>query len=238
MESIKIGRKNVQMIAHRGLSGVEVENTYPAFLAAANRSFYGIECDVRKTKDKKFITFHDSDLKRLANIDRKIKDITFEELIKIPLRSKYATGDEYSHITLLADFLDVCNRYHKVAIIELKDKFLKRDITKIIKLIETKGMQHATKLITFHPIHLKIIRDLSLQMSIQYLVEKYHDSVLFDCQKYHTDVSVYYRNLTKDMIDLFHSVNVKVGTWTIDNPVDALMMMDWGVDFITSNILE
>jgi glycerophosphoryl diester phosphodiesterase len=238
MESIKIGRKNVYMIAHRGLSSVEVENTYAAFLAAANRSFYGIECDVRKTKDKKYVTFHDVDLKRLANINKKIKEITYDELIKIPLNSKYATGSVYSHVVLLEDFLDLCNKYHKVAIVELKDKFLTRDISKILKLIEKKGMSHAVKLITFHPIHLKMIRDMNLQIGIQYLVEKYQDSILFDCQKYHTDVSMYYRNLTKDMVDLFHSVNVKVGTWTIDNPVDALMMMDWGVDYITSNSLE
>ncbi|HOI46171.1 MAG TPA: glycerophosphodiester phosphodiesterase family protein [Bacilli bacterium] len=238
MESIKAGHKHVQMIAHRGLSGLEVENTYPAFLAAANRSFYGIECDVRKTKDKKFVTFHDADLKRLGGIEKKVREMTFAELLNVPLKSRFSSGDSYSRICLFEDYLDICKRYHKVAIIELKDRFLIRDITKILKLIEKKEMMHMVKLITFHPIHLKLIRDLNLHIEVQYLVEKYQDSVLFHCQKFHTDVSMYYRNVSKDMIDLFHSLNIKVATWTIDNPVDALMMMDWGVDYITSNILE
>ena len=49
----------VQMIAHRGLSGLALENTNEAFLAAAKRNFYGIETDVRITKDGKFILCHE-----------------------------------------------------------------------------------------------------------------------------------------------------------------------------------
>ena len=41
MDTVKIKAKGVKMIAHRGLSGIERENTYPAFVAAANRSYYG-----------------------------------------------------------------------------------------------------------------------------------------------------------------------------------------------------
>ena len=39
------------MIAHRGVSGLEKENTMPAFVAAGNRSYYGIETDIHKTAD-------------------------------------------------------------------------------------------------------------------------------------------------------------------------------------------
>ena len=238
MDSIRISKKNVYMIAHRGLSGIEIENTYPAFLAAANKSFYGIECDIRKTKDKKYITFHDQDLKRLSGNDVKVKNATYEQLRQIPLRTSSHPEDEYNRVTLFEDYLEMCKRYHKVAIIELKDKFLKRDIGKILKIIEKKEMLEFTKIITFHNFQLKLIRDLNLKIGIQILVNKYTDSVLFDCQKYHLDVSMYYENLSKDIVDLFHSFNIKVGAWTIDNPVDALMVMDWGVDFVTSNILE
>ena len=33
------------MIAHRGVSGLELENTCAAFVAAGNRSYFGIETD-------------------------------------------------------------------------------------------------------------------------------------------------------------------------------------------------
>lgn len=44
-------KKNAKMVAHRGLSGIERENTLLAFVAAGNRSYWGIECDVHVTKD-------------------------------------------------------------------------------------------------------------------------------------------------------------------------------------------
>ena len=51
MNTIKIDKKDAKIIAHRGLSGIETENTNAAFIAAGNRSYYGIETDVHKTLD-------------------------------------------------------------------------------------------------------------------------------------------------------------------------------------------
>ena len=38
MDTIKIENKTVKMVAHRGLSGIEKENTCSAFVAACNRA--------------------------------------------------------------------------------------------------------------------------------------------------------------------------------------------------------
>ena len=46
MNTIKFDKKNVKVIAHRGLSGIETENTNSAFVAAGNRSYFGIETDI------------------------------------------------------------------------------------------------------------------------------------------------------------------------------------------------
>lgn len=51
MDTIKIDRNNVRLIAHRGLIGLEKENTCAAFVAAGNReSIFGIETDVHHTR--------------------------------------------------------------------------------------------------------------------------------------------------------------------------------------------
>ena len=73
------------MIAHRGVSGLEKENTCSAFVAAGNRSYYGIETDVHLTADGRFIICHDNDLKRVAGEDVTIENTTFDELRKIVL---------------------------------------------------------------------------------------------------------------------------------------------------------
>ena len=42
MNTIKFDNKTTRMTAHRGLSGLERENTASAFVAAGNRNYYGI----------------------------------------------------------------------------------------------------------------------------------------------------------------------------------------------------
>ena len=38
MNTVKIDKKGIKMVAHRGVSGLECENTNAAFVAAGNRS--------------------------------------------------------------------------------------------------------------------------------------------------------------------------------------------------------
>ena len=85
-DSMKVPCKKAKMIAHRGLSGLELENTNAAFVAAGQRSFYGIETDTQRTKDGHFIAFHDGELDRMMGVSIKICDITLEELRKYQMK--------------------------------------------------------------------------------------------------------------------------------------------------------
>ena len=67
MTTIKLGDKQVKLVAHRGLSALEKENTCSAFVAAGNReSIFGIETDVHRTKDGQFVLFHDDNTQRVG----------------------------------------------------------------------------------------------------------------------------------------------------------------------------
>ena len=66
MNTTKFKKGNVRVIAHRGLSGIERENTNAAFVAAGNRSYYGIETDIHRTADGRFVVCHDNDLFRVS----------------------------------------------------------------------------------------------------------------------------------------------------------------------------
>ena len=81
MNTIKFENKgNVKMVAHRGVSGLERENTCPAFVAAGVKTYYGIETDVHVTLDGKYIIVHDDDLKRVAGLDMTIEGSNFDDL--------------------------------------------------------------------------------------------------------------------------------------------------------------
>ena len=73
-DTVKLGA-GVRMIAHRGVSGLERENTNAAFVAASNRSYFGIETDVHVTRDGKFIIHHDDNIKRMTGVDAVIEEV-------------------------------------------------------------------------------------------------------------------------------------------------------------------
>ena len=70
----------MRIYAHRGASGDFPEGSKQAYLAAIEQGADGFECDVRLTKDKQIICYHDKDAKRLANLDLEIAKSTYNQL--------------------------------------------------------------------------------------------------------------------------------------------------------------
>ena len=70
----------MRIYAHRGASGEFAEGSQAAYMAAIEQGCDGFECDVRLTKDKQIICYHDKDAKRLSNLDLKIADTNYDQL--------------------------------------------------------------------------------------------------------------------------------------------------------------
>ena len=71
--------------AHRGLHDSEkAENSLSAFKAAVDHGF-GIELDVRLSKDNKLVVFHDDTLDRICGREGKVRDFTAAELATFKL---------------------------------------------------------------------------------------------------------------------------------------------------------
>jgi glycerophosphoryl diester phosphodiesterase len=70
-------------IAHRGLHSDEIkENTAAAFKAAVDAG-YGFEFDVRVSADDVPVIAHDSSLKRVFGVDRRVEEMTAAELTEL-----------------------------------------------------------------------------------------------------------------------------------------------------------
>ena len=65
-DTVRLSSGTCRFVAHRGLSGLETENTCAAFLAAGLRGYWGIETDVHPTADGRFVCCHDADLRRVS----------------------------------------------------------------------------------------------------------------------------------------------------------------------------
>ena len=52
------------------------------------------------------------------------------------------------------------------------------------------------------------------------------------------DLDIAWPGLTEERIRACHEKGIKVNCWTVDDPAKAEELIAWGVDYITSDILE
>lgn len=239
MNTIKVDRKNVRMVAHRGLSGIERENTCSAFIAAANRSYYGIETDIRRTKDGKFVVSHDMTLERVAGENIPVEEVTFAVLKDVVLFDKDGTKDRADlRPCSLENYISICKKYEKHSVLELKSDFTEQEILRITEIIDSFDYSDRVTYISFIYTNLEKLRAIRPHQSVQYLFSEVTDDVIEKVTAAHMDVDVRYTSLTEENIKAFHDAGLKVNCWTVDNKDDAERLVGWGVDYITSNILE
>ena len=242
MDTIKVGCNQVKMIAHRGLSHIERENTNAAFIAAGNRSYFGIETDVHKTSDGQFILIHDSLTGRVTNqtIDVDVDATEYDTLKQIVLSDLDGSLDRQDlRIPLLTDYIRICKKYEKICVLEIKGVFPRFDLEQLVEIIGQEEYLESVIFISFGIENCIVLRELLPDSQIQWLTSKeLTEENKQNLYRYHLDLDIKYELLTKDIVDELHAKNVQINCWTCDNRQDAEALIEMGVDYITTNILE
>ena len=155
--------------AHRGLHGDGVaENSMTAFRLAVEAG-YGIELDVRLSRDGRLVVFHDDTLDRVTDAAGRVDSKDYSELCEISLSKTSDTIPLFSDVLKLVD--------GKVPLlIELKEDAGKYGVTE--KTLETlKGYSGPYIIESFNPLALGRVKKLEPDilrgiLSMNYLSEK------------------------------------------------------------------
>ena len=140
MNTIKIETGSTKMIAHRGLSGLETENTCAAFVAAGNRSYFGIETDIHRTGDGNFILLHDDNTARVGCDNIQVEESSYASLRSLRLCDKEGgKGRADLRLPSLEEYISICRNYEKVCVLELKSDFTEPEIKTILSRIKAMG---------------------------------------------------------------------------------------------------
>ncbi len=239
MNTIKFDKRNVRMVAHRGLSGIEVENTNSAFVAAGNRSYYGIETDIHITSDGNFIIGHDDNYNRLSGEEIYLEKENLETLQNIVFFDKDGVKDRVDlRPSRLENYIKICKKYEKHAVLELKSNFTKEQIARIIEIIKEYDYLDNTTFISFIYENLQLVKEILPSQSAQYLFWKVTDEEIARLSRDKIDVDVWCKELTREQIDACHKAGLTVNCWTVDTKEEGEKLAEWGIDYITSNILE
>jgi glycerophosphoryl diester phosphodiesterase len=218
------------VIAHRGASGYEPENTLIAFRAAVALKADAIECDVQLCGSGELVVFHDRKLKRITGARGKIKRKKLAEL-----RSLDAGKGE--HIPTLKEVLDELDG-HICINVELKSRrtavAAAQDIRNSIRTGHWKtddffiSSFYFRELRRFHEIFPEIPVALLFKRKPRRLKKRikiltpFAASLDAECVK-----PAWVRHV--------HDHGLKVYIWTVDDPERAAELRTMGVDGFFSN---
>ena len=229
----------VKMIAHRGLSGICLENTNPAFVLAGEKSYYGIETDVHVTKDGKFIIVHDDNLIRVAGLDICVEETDFDTLRALRFKDVYGDSEEENmYLPSLEEYLEICKKYDKQAILELKNQMQPHEAAGIAKAVLDSGWFEKTTFISFSKENLLAIRKAYPNADAQYLFDKATEDDIRFMVDNRLDADMRWDGVKTKLVKRLHDEGLKVNCWTVDGVLCAKLIARCGVDFITSNIIE
>ena len=242
MDTIKIERGSVKMVAHRGVSGLERENTVPAFLAAGNRSYFGVETDIHRTADGRYVVIHDETTSRVTRgaVNINVEENPYDAVKDIVLPDKDgSTMRQDIRIPLLGEYIHICKKYDKTCVLELKNAFSREEIREIVAIIREYDYLDKVIFISFVLANCLTLRDLLPQQPVQWLTAKeLTEELMKTLEEQHLGLDSYYKVLSRDVIDRLHAAGLEVNCWTVDDPQWAADLIAMGVDYITTNILE
>jgi len=234
------------IVAHRGESFDAPENTMAAINLAWERGVEAVEIDVQLSKDNKVVVIHDFNTKRLAGVNKKVKDQTFDELRKLDVglwKNEKWKGEK------IPDLLEVLESVPdgKKLIIEIKSE--SRIIAYLKTIIENSKLK--TSQIEFIGFDLKtmaLTKKATPNHNVLWLLDlDYYwinkilkpsiKKAISNAKKYHIDgLNVWAgKMLNRDLVNKVRSSGLLLYTWTVNDVQKAKDLIDYGVDAITTD---
>ncbi|MBO5899067.1 MAG: hypothetical protein J6R04_08655, partial [Clostridia bacterium] len=199
MNTVKIDARQTKMIAHRGVCGLERENTCAAFVAAGNRSYFGIETDIRPMPDGHFAIIHDFTTERISGgaYSCEIEKTDYETLRQVTLLDLDGHGARNDlRVPLLEEYVRICKKYEKTCVLEIKEHFTESDLARVVELIRSFGYLDHVIFISFMWDSCITLRRLLPDARIQWLTDlEVTDEMIATLVDNHLDLDIHFSRL-------------------------------------------
>lgn len=218
-----------QYIMHRGgRHGNYYENTIEAFEYAITTDCYGIETDVWKTKDGHFVCTHD---KEVSLTGFGYVDVTKENYETI---KNYNLRDSGKPIVLLDDYLKICKKGNKVAVIEIKDVFDTTEAQSFLNKIDECYSRDKVCIVSFKKMSLDSCRELDGELD--YYFCGLTTSIFYQAITEGYNVGLFVGGSVSDEnLKAVHDAGLKLMFGTVNNKKEAEDLIKMGVDLVTTD---
>jgi glycerophosphoryl diester phosphodiesterase len=251
-----------RVIAHRGASGEQPENTLVAFRAAAEAGASYFELDVHMTRDGVIVVSHDAELSRTCGLDAAIRDLTLAELKRADAGWRFSASTATSaaapvtasdgafpfrgrgiEVPALAEVFAAFpeRRY----IIEVKQSTPSL-VDALLDVIERAGMRRRVFIASEEQAPIDEMRALAPALPTGF---PYHEIAGFmvslapGAEPYHPRGDALqippeyesWRLVTPESVAAAHRLGVEVHVWTVNDAAEMRAMLELGVDGIITD---
>jgi glycerophosphoryl diester phosphodiesterase len=216
-----------QVIAHRGASKAEPENTVAAFRRAASMGSHAVELDVRRTLDGVLVVHHNP----ILDDGRVIAECGFADLPE--------------HVCTLDEALDACRPMW--VNVEIKNDPTEPDFDStesiaddtIACLLERSEGDERWVISSFRRETIARCHELRPSIATAWLTVEVKDRA--ECVAWlrdggHSALHPWFGFVDAALIDEFHAAGLRVNVWTCDDPDKMRDLVAWGIDGICTNV--
>jgi len=224
-------------IGHRGASTEAPENTIASFRRAVELGADGVELDLHRTRDGRFIVIHDDTLDRTTDGRGPVDALSFDELRRLDAGSWKDPAFAGERVPTLEEVVDALPA--RVAVFaELKAGSARAPGIEddLARLLAERDLLGRVRVSSFDHRALARLRQLLPAVSTGALfvalpVDPVAIARACGAQAIHPN----FRYLTRDVVDEAHRAGLAVHAWTVNEPADIVAVRGLGVDGIMSD---
>jgi glycerophosphoryl diester phosphodiesterase len=233
------------VVAHRGASAQEAENTLAAFDRAIEAGADAIEFDVRITGDGQAVVMHDPDVARTTDGAGLVQQMSLEKIQALGIALR---GGGSEQIPTLAEALAGCSGRAAVDI-EIKnipgepdfDPRQEAAVEATLRALDEVGFSGEVLISSFNPLSIARAKELDPAIAtgllsvdvveardaFGYAHEQGHDWILPSVASVRAAGPAFPAEV--------HAAGMRLGTWITDDPEEAVTLMRTGVDAVATN---
>ena len=220
----------MQIVGHRGASGLLAENTLEAFQKAIDLGCNGFELDVQMSIDNQLIVIHDETVNRTTKGIGFVNELTLPEIKSLLISDKYQipTLEEVFEIITTDIFVNI----------EIKNNLAVENVIILIeKFIAERSFKYSNFIISsFDWKCLEKVRLLNRNILIGVLTDNnIEEAILFAKTMNAKSINPYFKLLNEENVAKIQNESVEIHAWTVNEIADIEFLKSLNIDAIITD---
>lgn len=211
-------------VGHRGVMGVEPENTLRSFARAEREGLDVIELDLHLSKDGELVVMHDADVKRTTDGSGPIAAFSLAELRELD-------AGEGERVPVFDEVVDTVRTPLQA---EIKDTAAARVLA---RTIEERGLHDRVTVISFHADALRETREHLPEIPIVLVAGRSSPTAPERAGQLGAGmISLELEHLDADIVKRGHAAGIRVISWTVNTDEELARARELELDGVVTDL--